>query len=103
VFGDHPAWLVISPGTNGTSVRETATRDVLLEDEQDSALAIYTRDVAHRVVERAAALGDFTTLTPDRAGELAAKYDLDYLVTEARLDLPVAYENSQFRVYALKP
>jgi hypothetical protein len=98
--------VVADPGHSwkyGTSVRVSATRDVLLEDVKDSAIAIYSRDVAHRVVERAAALGDFTTMTPDRARELAAKYDLDYLVTEARLDLPVAYENSQFRVYALKP
>jgi hypothetical protein len=57
--------------------------------------------VAHRVVERAAALGDFTTMTPDGARALAAKYDLNYLVTEQRLDLPTAYENSQFRIYAL--
>ena len=56
---------------------------------KDSAIAIYSRDVAHRVVERAAALGDFTTMTPERARELAAKYDLNYLVTEGRLDLPV--------------
>ena len=86
----------------GTSVRVSATRDVFLEDVKDSAIAIYSRDVAHRVVERAAALGDFTTMTPDRARELAAKYDLDYLVTEARLDLPVAYENGQFRIYSLE-
>ena len=59
-------------------------------------------DVAHRVLERAAAIGDFTTITPDRGRQLAAKYDLNYLVTEGRLDLPVAYENSQFRIYALK-
>ncbi len=85
----------------GTSVRVSATRDVFLEDVKDSAIAIYSRDVAHRVVERAAALGDFTAMTPDRARELATKYDLHYLVTEGRLDLPVAYENSQFRIYAL--
>jgi hypothetical protein len=87
----------------GTSVRVSATRDVFLEDVKDSAIAIYSRDVAHRVVERAAALGDFAAMTPDRARELAAEYDLDYLVTEGRLDLPVAYENSQFRIYALRP
>jgi len=87
----------------GTSVRVSATRDVFLEDVKDSAIAIYSRDVAHRVVERAAALGDFTTMTADRARALAAKYDLNYLVTEQRLDLPTAYENSQFRIYALKP
>ena len=87
----------------GTSVRVSAARDVFLEDVKDSAIAIYSRDVGKRVVERAAALGDFTTMTPDRARELATKYDLDYLVTEGRLELPVAYENGQFRIYALKP
>jgi hypothetical protein len=85
----------------GTSVRVSATRDVFLEDVKDSAIAIYSRDVAHRVVERAAAIGDFTTMTPDRARELATTYDLNYLVTDGRLDLPVAYENSQFRIYTL--
>lgn len=86
----------------GTSVRVSATRDVFLEDVKDSAIAIYSRDVAQRVVDRAAALGDFTTMTPERAQKLAAAYDLNYLVTEARLDLPQVYENSQFRIYALK-
>ena len=56
----------------------------------------------HRVVERATALGDFTTITPDRARALATKYDLNYLVTEGRVDLPIAYENSQFRIYVLR-
>jgi hypothetical protein len=83
-------------------VRVSAARDVFLEDVKDSAIAIYSRDVALRVVERAAAIGDFTAMTPGQARELAAKYDLDYLVTEGRLDLPVAYENRQFRIYALQ-
>lgn len=85
----------------GTSVRVSAKRDVFLEEVKDSAIAIYSRDVAQRVVERTAALGDFSTLTAEQARALAAKYGLNYLVTEGRLDLPVAYENSQFRVYAL--
>jgi hypothetical protein len=42
-------------------------------------------------------------MTPDRARELAAKYDLNYLVTEGRLELPLVYENTQFRIYSLKP
>jgi hypothetical protein len=36
----------------GTSVRVAAGRDVFLEDVKDSAIAIYSRDVAARVVER---------------------------------------------------
>jgi hypothetical protein len=31
------------------------------------------------------------------------KYDLDYLIGAATLDLPKRYENAQFRIYALRP
>jgi hypothetical protein len=86
----------------GTSVRVTAARDVLLEEVKDSALAIYSREVAVRVVDRTNAIGDFSTLTADRARDLARRFDLDYLVTEADLDLPIAYRNGQFRIYSLK-
>lgn len=86
----------------GTSVRVSAERDVLLEEVKDSALAIYSRDVAVRFVERTTALGDFASLTADRARDLARRYDLDYLVTEADLPLPVAYRNDQFRIYVLR-
>ena len=77
----------------GTSVRVSAERDVLLEEVKDSALAIYSRDVAARVVERTQAIGDFASLTAEHARELARRYDLDFLVTEADLPLPVAYRN----------
>jgi hypothetical protein len=100
------AHVLADPGHSwkyGTSVRVSAARDVFLEDVKDSAIAIYSRDVAHRVVERAAALGDFTTVTPERARMLAAKFDLNYLVTEGRLELPIAYENTRFRIYSLVP
>ena len=87
----------------GTSVRVSAGRDVVLEEVKDSSIAIYSRDVAVRVVERTAALADFATITADRARELGAKYEATYLVTEAELSLPIAYRNDRFRVYALKP
>jgi hypothetical protein len=86
----------------GTSVRVAAQRDVYLEDVKDSAIAIYSRDVAVRYVERVKALGDFSELTVDRARDLAARYHLDYLVTEGELALPLAYGNEQFRIYRLR-
>ena len=86
----------------GTSVRVSAGRDVLLEEVKDSAVAIYSREVALRVVERTAAIGDFDRLTASRARELAERYDLDYLVTTAPLELPVSYRNQQFIIYALR-
>ena len=86
----------------GTSVRVSAGRDVMIEEVKDSAIAIYSRDVAARVVERTAAIGDFTALTAPQALDLARRYDLDYLVTQAELPLPEAYRNTQFRIYSLR-
>jgi hypothetical protein len=85
----------------GTSVRVSAGRDVFLEDVKDSAIAIYSRDVAVRYLDRTAAIGDFSQLSAHAARRLAGKYDLDYLVADTDFDLPVAYRNEQFRVYSL--
>jgi hypothetical protein len=86
----------------GTSVRVAAGRDVLIEEVKDSALAIYSRDVAVRVVDRLTAVGDFGALTAERATALARQYGLDFLVTEADLPLPAAYQNDRFRIYRLR-
>lgn len=88
---------------HGTSVRVSAGRDVFQEDVKDSAMAIYSRDVAMRVLERSRALGDFDRLTAERARMLAARYDIDYLITTSAMALPVAYRNGRFIVYALVP
>jgi len=85
----------------GSSVRVAAGRDVFQEESKDSAFAVYSRDTALRVIERTREIGDFQQLTAARAQELAAKYDLDYVVTEQPLDLPVAYRNRRFAVYSL--
>jgi hypothetical protein len=55
-----------------------------------------------RVLTRTRAIDDFTRLTPDRARSLAGEYGLDYLVTEAALELPLAYQNAKFRIYRLR-
>jgi hypothetical protein len=86
----------------GTSVRVTAQRDVLVEEVKDSAVAIYSRIAAVRFVERTGAVGDYTALTAASALELAGRYDLDYVVTESDLPLPLAYRNERFRIYALR-
>jgi hypothetical protein len=86
----------------GTSVRVAAERDVFLEEVKDAALAIYSHDIAVRVVDRVNAIGDFTTLDVGRARDLAKRFDLDFLVVDRDLDLPLAYRNSQFRIYSLR-
>jgi hypothetical protein len=87
----------------GTSVRVSAQRDVFVEDVKDSAIAIYSRDVAVRYVERMKAIGDFSQLTVERARQLSARYELDYLVSETDMALPLAYRNEQFRIYRMRP
>ena len=86
----------------GTSVRVAGERDVFVELVKDQAIGMYDRSVAMRTRDRAAELGDFTSLTPSRARELAAKFELDYLVTPERLDLPLAFSTGSLRVYRLR-
>ena len=86
----------------GTSVRVSAERDVFVEDVKDSAVAIYSRDVAMRYLERMNAVGDFHALTPEKARALARRYDVHYLVTENALALPEAYRNQSFYVYDVR-
>lgn len=87
----------------GTSVRVSAARDVLLENVKDGSIAMYDRPVALRVADRRAALGDFDALTAPGARALAARYDLDCLISERPLELPELYRNARFRVYRLQP
>jgi len=86
----------------GSSVRVTGERDVYLEEVKDLALALYSRDTAVEAMRRIGDAGDFDTLTPEQLRALAARYDLDYLVVERDVNLPVVYRNQQFRVYALQ-
>jgi hypothetical protein len=85
----------------GTSVRVSAQRDVFLEETKDSAVAIYSRDVAVRVVERIGALGDLGTRTPADIERLGEQYGITHVITAGRLPAPAVFENAEFRVYAL--
>lgn len=84
------------------SFRVAAQRDVYLEKVKDAAMATYSREVAMRVADRTAALGEFASLTPERATALARKYDLDYLIADTPFALPVVFRSGDFRVYALR-
>jgi hypothetical protein len=88
----------------GSSVRVSAGRDVLLEWEKDSALAMYDRGVAMRVAERSTAIADFERITSDDVRRLAARFDLDVFVAELDrpFDFPRLFQNERFAVYALK-
>jgi hypothetical protein len=87
----------------GSSVRVAAHRDVVLEDTKDTAVALYSREIALRVGERRASLADFGRLSPERAATLSRQYEVDYLVTAwSSLPFPVAYTNATFRIYDMR-
>jgi hypothetical protein len=88
----------------GSSVRVAARRDVVLEDSKDTALALYSRELAMRVGERRAALdGDFDAMSSATAHGLATRFAVDFIVTAgAPLPFPVAYANGRFRVYDMR-
>jgi hypothetical protein len=85
----------------GTSVRVSGERDLYLEEVKDAALALYSREIAMRVLERIRDAQDFGAITPERARALTTKYNLNYLVLDHDIALPMVYRNSQFRIYLL--
>ncbi len=97
-------WLAdpVHAAMYGTSVRLAGRRDVLVEALKDGALGMYDRAVAMRTQERLEAIGDFGKMTPSHARVLAARYGLDYLITEQTLDLPVAFTSGAISVYAIR-
>lgn len=85
----------------GVSFRIAGQRDVFLERAKDAAIAIYSRPLAMQIVERREALGDFYDLTLTELAALDRRYDLDYLITEQRLPLPLARAEGPLNIYRL--
>jgi hypothetical protein len=101
----HNAQLLADPGHAwrfGTSLRVSAERDVFIEDVKDIAIGMYDRTVAMRNMERRSALGDWVSLTPAQFQNLAARYDLQYLVSDQVEPFDEVYHNARFHVYRLQ-
>jgi hypothetical protein len=86
----------------GSSFRVVAQRDVLVEVVKDRAMAMYSREAAVRLEERLQAAGDVAVLDEGRIAALAKQYDLDYLVTERELNLPMVRQEGALRLYRLE-
>jgi hypothetical protein len=86
----------------GTSVRVAAHRDVFVEAIKDEAVGMYDRTVAIRTRDRVRLLGEFSALRAERAQELARQYDLDYMVSDADLALPLAFQSGRLKIYRLR-
>ena len=87
----------------GTAVRIGAARDVFLEETKDVAMAMYSRDAAHRVTGRIVATQGFADMTAAALTALAAREGLDVFVTERTLDLPVEHRAGAVTIYRFTP
>jgi hypothetical protein len=102
------AWHVLADPNHGwlygSSVRVAARRDTLVEGSKDTALALYDRASARRVLDRLDAVGVWEELTVEDVLALDARFELDVLVdgTTRAFPLPVLYRNDQFVVYDLR-
>lgn len=86
----------------GSSIRMAAGRDVYVEAIKDGAIGMYDKTIAVRTRDRLEAVGDFASLSAERARELGSAASLDYLVTEQDLALPLAFQSGSLRVYRLQ-
>jgi hypothetical protein len=86
----------------GSSVRVAGQRDVIVEPVKDSAVGMYDRAVAIEVRDRTRALEAFESLTAQQARALATRYNLDYLISEHAIELPLAFDAGTLRVYRLR-
>ncbi len=93
------AW---KPGM-GTAVRIGAARDVFLEETKDVAMAMYSREAAHRVAARIEATQGFDEMSTDALRALGAEAGCTVLAVPRVLDLPLLYQAGDTRVYSLAP
>jgi hypothetical protein len=73
-----------------------------VEAVKDAAIGMYDRSIAVRTEARLREIDAFTDMTAAAATRIGVEYDMDFLVTEARLDLPLAFESGALRVYRLR-
>lgn len=93
------AW---KPGM-GTAVRIGAARDVFLEETKDVAMAMYSREAAHRVAARIEAAQGIDTMSEAALQALATREGLTHFVTPRTLNLPLLHRAGTVAVYRLTP
>jgi hypothetical protein len=87
----------------GVSVRVGAARDVYLEEVKDTAMALYSRRVAMRVLERIGALPSFADASPSQLEQVIERFGIDYVIQErgraVSASLQPRWTNDRFTIY----
>jgi hypothetical protein len=98
------SWLAdpLHAALYGTSLRMAAARDVFVEGTKDTAIAMYDRGVALRTRDRLQRVALFTEMSPEQLRAVGRDYQLDYLISEAEMPMPLIYQSGLIRVYRLR-
>ncbi len=86
----------------GTSLRMAAARDVFVEGTKDAAIGMYDRSVALRTRDRLSRVAEFTEMSADQMRAVGRDFQLDYLISEAEMPMPLVYQSGLIRVYRLR-
>ena len=98
------SWLAdpLHAALYGTSLRMAAARDVFVEGTKDAAIGMYDRGVAVRTRDRLQRVALFTEMSADQLRDVGRDYQLDYLISEAEMPMPLIYQSGLIRVYRLR-
>ena len=98
------SWLAdpLHAALYGTSLRMAAAHDVFVEGTKDAAIGMYDRGIALRTRERLRRVALFTQMSGDQLRDVGRDYQLDYLISEAEMPMPLVYQSGLIRVYRLR-
>jgi hypothetical protein len=98
------SWLAdpLHAALYGTSLRMAAARDVFVEGTKDAAIGMYDRGVALRTRDRLQRVALFTEMSLDQLRDVGRDYQLDFLISEAEMPMPLIYQSGLIRVYRLR-
>ena len=98
------SWLAdpLHAALYGTSLRMAAAHDVFVEGTKDAAIGMYDRSVALRTRDRLQRVALFTEMSADQLRDVGRDYQLDYLISESEMPMPLIYQSGLIRVYRLR-
>jgi hypothetical protein len=98
------SWLAdpLHAALYGTSLRMAAAHDVFVEGTKDAAIGMYDRGIALRTRDRLKRVALFTQMSADELRDVGRDYQLDYLISEAEMPMPLVYQSGLIRIYRLR-
>ena len=98
------SWLAdpLHAALYGTSLRMAAAHDVFVEGTKDAAIGMYNQNITLRTRDRLKRVALFTQMSADELRDVGRDYQLDYLISEAEMPMPLVHQSGPIRIYRLR-